>query len=318
LDLQLLQQYKFNNQSQETDNWLFLKDNGLATKTNSNYYLTNAGALLFSKNPVIALKRKCGIKISHYHGTTPNFSGEPNFRTRPFTIEGPLLIQIQEAIKYYSQFVKQSAPKLVGATFQPTVMIPDWAFQEAVTNAVIHRDYSIQDDIHVRFFDDHIEIESPGTYPANITVKNIRSERFARNSIIQRTLSRFSYAPNLDIGEGVDRIFKVMLENNLYEPLYYPPTLRPHSVLLVLFNTVKVQYWDIVSSYLDEHITITNSEARKITGVNDTLKMSRYLNEWLEKGLLLKGGSTRTAFYTKVGVDLNPFLFSTTPDKSNY
>lgn len=206
-------------------------------------------------------------------------------------------------IDYFREAVRSSPPKLTGATFKPTLLIPEWVFQEAVTNAVIHRDYSLQDDIHVRFFDDHIEVESPGTYPGHMTVANIRTERFARNPLILRTLNRFVEAPNLDHGEGVDRMFAIMKSNNLYEPLYFPPKGRPHSVLLFLLNLQRVEYWDTVSQYLDKFPSISNQEARKITGIHDTIKMSRLLKLWVKQGLLEKQetGSKKETLYNKSG-----------------
>lgn len=307
LEPDLFNQYKKDTSSDGVDDWQFLKDNGLAFKQHDRYELTKAGVLLFCKNPSVLLKSKCGIKISHYYGTSPTFSAEPNFVSRPFTIEGPLLRQIEKAVNYFrEEVVKKSPPKLSGASFSPTFMVPEWAFQEAITNAVIHRNYFFQDDIQVRFFDDRVEIESPGTYPGHITVSNIRSERFARNPIILRTLNRFQSAPNLDIGEGVDRMYVVMKERNLYEPLYIPPTIRPSSVLLMLLNLQRVKYWDTVSKYLDNNYRINNKQAREITGITDTIKMSRYFKTWTEKGLLQKidSGFKGLVYYKKVGVDI--------------
>ncbi len=311
LDGKLLGKYKKDTRSESQDNWQFLKDNGLAVKQNDGFELTKAGVLLFGNNPSVILGNKCGIKISHYYGTKPTYSGEPNFVRQPFTVEGPLLIQIQKTLDYFMDVVKSSPPKLRGHAFRPSLLIPEWVFQEAVANTVIHRNYFLQDDIQIRFFDDHIEIESPGIYPGHITVRNIRSERFARNPLIQRTLSRFRESPNLDIGEGVDRMFEIMKEHNLYDPIYSPSTVK-HSVLLYLFNVQRTEYWDTVSKYLDEHHRITNSEARNITGIKDTLKMTRLLKSWVDRGLLEKIGerAKRIVYYTKPGQDIQSSLFS--------
>lgn len=307
LDLFLFNLFKKDTSSQGDNDWQFLKDNGLAIKKGEEFFLTKAGVLLFGKNPSILLKCKCGIKVSHYYGTEPSYSGKPNFIIRPFSIEGPLLKQIEEMMDYFRKIVRNSPPKLNGASFNPSFLIPEWAFQEAITNAVVHRNYSIQDDIQVRFFDDRVEIESPGSYPGHVTVENIRSERFSRNPIIVRTLNRFQSAPNLDIGEGVDRMFKVMKDQNLYEPLFFSPSLRPNSVLLVLLNLQKIEYWDTVSKYLDENYKIANEDARRITRVNDTIKMSRMLKLWVSKGLLEKVDSKfrGDVFYKKAGVSIS-------------
>jgi len=293
------------------DDWQFLKDNGLAIKRGDRYFLTKSGVLLFGNNPTIQLKSKCGIKVTHYFGVTPTYSGEPNFVEKPFTIEGPLINQIQQALDYFRVVVKKSPPKLRGASFKPSLFIPEWAFQEAITNAVIHRNYSIENDIQLRFFDDRIEIESPGTYPGHITVSNIRTERYARNPIMQRTLNRFQESPNLDIGEGVDRMFKIMKENNLYEPLFISPSLKPNSVVLILLNIQRIGYWDTVSKYLDENFLISSQDARNITGVNDSVAMSRLFKTWVEKGLLEKiGRSKKAAHYKKPGSEVPRGLFS--------
>lgn len=306
LDRTLLDLYKRDTSSVVSDDWQFLKDNGLAENHDGKFKLTKAGVLLFGRNPSVSMKSKCGIKISHYYGTKPSYTGEPNFVARPFTIEGPLFRQIEQVVDYFKGVVKKSPPKLVGASFRPTLLIPEWAFQEAITNAVIHRNYFVQNDVQVRFFDDRIEIESPGTYPGHITPGNIRSERFARNPIILRTLNRFQLAPNLDIGEGVDRMFKVMQEQDLYEPLFSPPASKPNSVLLVLLNLQKVEYWDIVSKYLDENYRITNRQARGITGIEDTIRMSRFLRLWVAKELLEKVDSKfkGNIYYKKFGVTI--------------
>lgn len=306
LNQELLEQYMRDTGSAQQEKWQFLKDNGLATLDGKTWRLHKAGALLFANNPTTTLKSKCGIKISHYYGKERNYSGEPNFVTRPFTIEGPLLQQIQKTVEYFQTAVKSSPPKLIGASFLPSLLIPEWAFQEAITNAVIHRNYSLEDDIHVRIFDDRIEIESPGTYPGFITPRNIRRERFARNPVIQRVLNRFSAAPNLDIGEGVDRIFQVMKDNNLYEPLYFPASRRPNSVLLVLFNMQKIDYWDTVSNYLDDNIRINNQKVREITNIADSSKASRLLKSWVHKGLIEKveTGYRGHTYYKKLGVNI--------------
>ena len=199
-------------------------------------------------------------------------------------------------------------PRLEGAGFRRTRRYPEWVLQESIANAVIHRDYSVQDDTHVRIFDNRIEVESPGILPGHVTMANIRRERFARNPIILRTLNRFGEeAPNLDIGEGVDRMFKLMTEANLYEPLYAPPTVAPSSVLVLLFNLERVTYWDTVSQYLDQNLRITNRELRKITGITDTLKASRLLKMWTRQGLLeqIKTGGAKRTYYQKPGAKLS-------------
>lgn len=312
LDGELIKKFQQATGSINVDTLQFFKDNGLTCRVNGKEILNKAAVLLFAKNPTTVLKSKCGIKISHYFGTKPCYSGEPNFLRKPFTIEGSLLKQIQEAYAYLETWLI-NPPKLKGAAFKDSIRYPKWVMQEAITNAVIHRDYSIQNDIQLRIFDNRIEFESPGILPGQVTVANIRRERFARNPIILRTLNRFGEeSPNLDIGEGVDRMYKIMKEANLYDPIYFPPHFTPNSVLLILFNTERISYWDTVSKYLDKKFKITNKELRLIIGITDTLKASRLLKMWSKQGLLEegKGLSKKLKYYHKPGVKLEPVLFS--------
>ncbi len=313
LNQDLLNKYKQYTGSQSKDTWQFLKDNGLTSEHDGKTHLNKACVLLFSPNPAVGLRSKCSVKISHYYGDKPNYSGEPNFVRKPFTIEGPLIHQIQKTVQYFHEWLESSPPKLQGAGFRRTRRYPEWVLQEAITNAVIHRDYSIQDDIQIRIFDNRIEVESPGIFPGHVTISNIRHERFSRNPIILRTLNRFGEeAPNLDIGEGVDRMFKMMVDANLYEPLYMSPAMAPNSVFVVLLNLERVTYWDTVSEYLNQHLYITNQQLRKITGISDTIKASRLLKTWTKQGLLeqvVKGGYKHT-YYQKPGTKLDANLFS--------
>jgi ATP-dependent DNA helicase RecG len=72
IDKQNIEKFMYFNKSQDKNLLRFLVNNGLAKKKNGNILLNNAAALLFTTNPFIALKRKCGITISHFLGTHIN------------------------------------------------------------------------------------------------------------------------------------------------------------------------------------------------------------------------------------------------------
>ena len=289
LNEQLVKDFMSFNKSEEKDLIKFFLNNGLAQEEQDKIYFNNACALLFCNNPFIALKRKCGITITHYFGIKRVTSSKPNFRRPPFTIEGPLLDQINKAYTYVSE---NALPiKLEGATFK-RLKIPDFVIQEAIVNAVIHRDYSVQDNIQIRIFDDHIEVESPGWFAGLVTPETILDDRFARNPIIERALKKMPTPPNLDIGEGVNRMFNEMHKKNLYAPVYLPRKYTPHSVCVILSNEERISYWDIVDKYLHEHEAISNREFRDITGL-DTLKASELLKRWTKQQLLEKVGRSK-------------------------
>jgi len=164
-------------------------------------------------------------------------------------------------------------------------------------NAIIHRDYSIQNDVQVRIFENRIEIENPGGLPGHITIANIKDERFARNPIIVRTLNRYENFPNLYIGEGVNRIYSTMREADLVSPVYKAEKFKVNVSLLA---ENRIPYWEYVEKYLEENITLTNMELKRLLGIEDTLKTSRLLKKWVDQGKLLSfGKSKKSRFYLK-------------------
>jgi predicted HTH transcriptional regulator len=92
------------------------------------------------------------------------------------------------------------------------------ALREIVTNAVLHRDYSIAADVQIQIFDDRIEIESPGKSPGHVTVKNVLEVQFAGNPKLVRLANKFPNAPNKEVGEGLNTAFEAMEKLPLKDP----------------------------------------------------------------------------------------------------
>jgi ATP-dependent DNA helicase RecG len=96
--------------------------------------------------------------------------------------------------------------------FGETLEYPTFAWQEAVVNAVAHRDYGISGtavDIHK--YDDRLEVISPGAPPNPVTVEELRAAHpvhAARNPLIVRVLTDLGHMREL--GEGIPRMFDEM------------------------------------------------------------------------------------------------------------
>ncbi|MDV7400225.1 ATP-binding protein, partial [Arthrospira platensis SPKY1] len=95
---------------------------------------------------------------------------------------------------------------------------PKEAIHEIIANAVLHRDYSITKDIHIRIFDNRIEIESPGRLPGHVSPENILTEQLARNGSIVRIVNKFPNPPNKDVGEGLNTAFEAFRKLKLNPP----------------------------------------------------------------------------------------------------
>ena len=168
---------------------------------------TAAGVLLFSDEPQNALPKRSAIKIYQYK-TKEDEGSRETLAFDPITIEGCLYDQIKEAVKKTKEVVEKM--KRLGDTGLEGVTYPDETLHEIITNAVLHRDYSVAADVHVRVYDNRIEIESPGRLPGHITLENILREQSARNPKIVRLINKFPDPPNKDVGEGLNTAFEAM------------------------------------------------------------------------------------------------------------
>jgi ATP-dependent DNA helicase RecG len=88
--------------------------------------------------------------------------------------------------------VREETITVPAGTFQQgltPIEYPEETLHEIITNAVLHRDYSIPDDIHIRIYDNRVEVESPGTLPGHITPENILGRNIALRAARQRPTS---------------------------------------------------------------------------------------------------------------------------------
>ncbi len=117
-----------------------------------------AGALLFANSPPAVLPRKCGIRITRYE--TREDDPERDHLKETFYLEGPLYELIHASVAKITEILSSLSKSAFDLGKQ--VEYPPEAIWEVFVNAVIHRDYSISDDVQVVIFNDRIEIASPG------------------------------------------------------------------------------------------------------------------------------------------------------------
>ncbi len=249
---------------------------------------TVAGLVLFAEEPQAALPKRTGIKIYRYQttadeGTRETMDGDPE------SIEGHAYAQIRDAVNRAARIIE--GVRVNTPDGLESVTYPITALHEIITNAVLHRDYSIADDIHIRIFDNRVEVYSPGTLPAHITPENILDERFARNASLVRLINKFPNPPNKDVGEGLNTAFRAMRDMKLK-----PPTVSQSGgyVKVVLRHEPLATPEELILEYLNFHTQITNSIAREICFIGSENKMKGVLQRMVKKGLIeLVPGTTR-------------------------
>ncbi len=280
-----------------------LESKGLARKGERTGTLkpTRAAVLLFAEHPTNLMETKCAVKIAVYTtneevlGETPNFTGVPQI------IQGAITQVIQETQRQVLQILNTGIE--IRAGFKTSFALPERAVKEGITNAIIHRDYHIKQDIEINIFPNRIEITNPGLFPFNITKHNIGNERAMgfRNDLIIKTLRDFPEPPNLDRNESVKAMRGEMEKNNLYPPLFITYPDLHYCVKLVLKNEKCSSEWKKIRNHLAHAMHIDNAKAREITGITQTDEMSRTLANWVAKGLLKRispDGSKKSTLYT--------------------
>lgn len=97
--------------------------------------------------------------------------------------------------------------------------IPLDTLREAVVNAIVHRNYTINGtSIYVRIFDDRVEIENPGGLPDGITKRDFGKPSVRRNPIIADLFHRMGKVERM--GSGIERMRELMREAGLKEPVF--------------------------------------------------------------------------------------------------
>ncbi|MDR7415278.1 MAG: ATP-binding protein [Armatimonadota bacterium] len=190
----------------------------LAEKRNGRLFLRRAALLLFGRDPS-RWHPRCGIDFAVWQGTERRTGPEFNIRKR-LRIEGiPLVRLVEEAYRTIQPYLPERQT-LVDLFFEERLVYPTFAWQEAIVNAIAHRDYALEGiGIEVDLFDDRLEVRSPGEPVPPVTLERLRRREkvhASRNPRIVRVLTDLGYMR--ERGEGIPRMFEVMEREGLRPP----------------------------------------------------------------------------------------------------
>lgn len=215
---------------------------------------------------------KCGVKIYRLQFSKTNDRSDYKRAyldpDNMFTIEGPAEILIVQSVQKVKEIMESM--KFKQHDQDTNLRYPPEAIHELIANAILHRDYSIEDEVHIRIFDNQIEIRSPGGFPANVNPKNIKNTRYSRNPRVVRLLHKLPNKINKDLGEGIDTVINAMRAAKLSPPIFQE---IDNYVVATLKHTSIASSEEQVLEYLTTHDSISNSEGRKITGEEDKVRM---------------------------------------------
>lgn len=179
--------------------------------------LRRAAALLIAKD-VARWHPRCEVRVLRVAGNELKSGREYNVVVDKH-VSGCIIELLQTSWEEIRPYLVETRLGPDGR-FEEQVRYPEDACREALTNAIAHRDYSIEGRaIEVYVFDDRLEVRSPGALLSTVTIEGIRTLQGvhqSRNTLIARTLRELGYMR--EMGEGFRRIFHLMRAHDLVEP----------------------------------------------------------------------------------------------------
>jgi ATP-dependent DNA helicase RecG len=268
------------------------------------YRPTNAGLLLFGRD-VERLFPQCEVTLVRYRGRE---MGDEFIRE---DIRDTLVETIRRAEMWLSEHMRRGS-RMVGLERQDWLQFPQGALREALVNAVAHRDYTIRGEgIRIALFGDRMECYSPGRLPGHVTVQNIIAERFSRNETLVQVLADYGLIERL--GYGIDRMLRQMADAALPPPEFretaagFLVTLRGQAgedrTDAAAIDTSEWRRMGLNERqigallHLAEQRRVTNSDVQELAPDVSPETIRRDLADLVERGLLLKIGEKRGAYY---------------------
>ncbi|KFC23258.1 ATP-binding protein [Epilithonimonas lactis] len=231
-DQELLEEYR-QKLNYKGDAYDLLTKRHLTQKKEDVHLFKNAAVLLFANDPEKYIP-SASMRYIRYEGITALTGSSHNvIKDERFENNIPRLL---EEIKLFlkASFKDYYFLDIDTGRFVKVPEYPEEAWLEGIVNALCHRSYNVQGNaIYIKHFDDRLEISNSGPLPAQVTIENIKSERFARNPRIARVLEDLGYVRQLN--EGVSRIYESMEKSMLSVPEY---SEKNGNVYLVLRNRI--------------------------------------------------------------------------------
>ncbi len=282
----------------ELEDMSFLRDLGLIKEDEGVGRLTIAGLLFVGKETAInRLLPQAEVIYLHYSADNmEEYDSRLDLKQPIISVIDRLTEKIQNTNKIVN--VQVGLFRLEVEDFSEKV------FQEALLNALSHRDYLNMGAVYVKHYPDRIVIENPGAFPEGVNEKNIITHPSTpRNKLIAETLQRLKHVQRT--GQGVDIIYREMISSGKPYPQYHAYN---EAVTLTIFSAIDdVNFVKFIASeqdklqkilplpelmilrYLTDSKRIILSEAQELTQLPLT-ETRKSCNNLLRDGLIRLSG----------------------------
>lgn len=302
LDNKLIEGYKHKLNYQGSLLDLLVKRH-LAIKKDGEYKIKKAGILLFAKDPEKYIT-SASLRYIRYEGEEAKVGTEHNVvKDERFENNIPWIIG------HVKNFLKATLKDyffldLETGRFNKVPEYPEEAWLEGIVNALCHRSYNVQGNaIYIKHFDDRIEISNSGPLPAQVSIENIRTERYSRNPRIARALEDMGFVRQLN--EGVSRIYQSMEKSMLSIPEYIEKNGNVYLILRnkisnhtktipdAILKTIQSNWGNYndtqkkILQYLFYHNQATISDLVDVTGIHEK-NVRLYINQFIDDAKILE------------------------------
>jgi ATP-dependent DNA helicase RecG len=168
-------------------------------------WATAAGVLLFGKNPRYFLPGAY-IQFLQLPGT-----GLTDAPVNQQEISGDLLSVLRELDSRVKAGMITTLAKVSTLREEVVPNYPEVAIREVLMNAVMHRDYQSNTPIRFYWFDDRIEIQSPGGLFGEVTRETLDRRNSYRNPVLAEAMKALGYVNRF--GYGILRAEDAMKRN---------------------------------------------------------------------------------------------------------
>ena len=249
LDQQVISEFRraISTGSQISDQGLLYQAGALEKDTKGGLFFNNAGFLFFANNPTRALNW-AHVRLLRFNAKVSDFKN-PGLPTFDQIFDGPLPQQIRKLRVHFREFgfIKIYQKRNPDGGFIEEPELPRIAIDEAIVNAVIHRDYGVQIPIECRLFRDGLIVENPGrinqrgqTLPVEFSLSDISLDSSPRNSKLMQWMRSIRDDQGAvfvqALSEGTKRMREEMILLNLPAPLY---NTEPKRTILTLYSNAE-------------------------------------------------------------------------------
>ena len=191
-----------------------VKDALMRLKLLPSEKLTNTTILLFGKDPQ-SFFVQAKIRAARFKGTdTHDFIDMK-------VLEGTIPELREKALGFIAEHTRHAV------FFDSNQRYDKWeyparALEEVLNNALAHRDYWSNADIHLSIYDDRIEVWNSGELPKELTPAQLKGKHLSipRNRFLAERLYYIKYIEHW--GRGTNRIVEAMREDKLPDPVFEP------------------------------------------------------------------------------------------------